>query len=302
MKFTMDGVSFQLKKSANLDWLARYGRVFCAFDQNDSGNLCFGVEGKRRYFVKIAGLHTLNAAICPAEAVDNLKKAVQVYCDLAHPKLIRLIDAFEIDTLYVAVFEWSVGECLFDHWNFEHYEKHPELLSPMARFRALPVSDKLQCADTLLDFLTHIADRGYVAVDFYDSSILYDFQTGDTTICDIDLFCKAPHCNRLGTNYWGTKRLKAPEEYVLGAEIDTRTNVFTLGALFSHLFGEYSRQELDLMYEQFAFFPCRRETWTLSDARYTMMCKATAPEREMRYLTMDAFSNAWNAEKTIDRK
>lgn len=52
----IDGISFRLKHSFDLSFLNRYGRVFKAFDDQDSGNLCFGVEGDEgRLFIKLAG-------------------------------------------------------------------------------------------------------------------------------------------------------------------------------------------------------------------------------------------------------
>lgn len=40
----------------------------------------------------------------------------------------------------------------------------------------------------------------------------------------------------MGKNYWGTKRVKAPEEYCYGAVIDEATNVYTLGAVLFNSF------------------------------------------------------------------
>jgi len=55
--------------------------------------------------------------------------------------------------------------------------------------------------------------------------LMYDFLIDTTTICDIDFFRKKPTFNDIGENYWGTKRLKAPEEYVYGAVVYEATNV-----------------------------------------------------------------------------
>jgi hypothetical protein len=38
-----------------------------------------------------------------------------------------------------------------------------------------------------------VAQQGYVAVDFYDGSILYDFQQRRTMICDIDYYQQRPY-------------------------------------------------------------------------------------------------------------
>lgn len=40
----IDGVSFQLKEHHDFKWLNDFGEVFCVFDQQDSGNISFGVQ------------------------------------------------------------------------------------------------------------------------------------------------------------------------------------------------------------------------------------------------------------------
>ena len=73
---------------------------------------------------------------------------------------------------------------------------------------------------------------------------MYDFSTDTTTICDIDFFQMAPVINDKGLEWFGTKRLKAPEEYIKGSAIDEQTNIFTLGALIFECFGYFSDEEL----------------------------------------------------------
>ena len=98
--------------------LQAYGRVFQVFAQNDSGNISFGVsQGERRFFLKVAGAPTAYSCLSPAQAVENLRTALPLYQRLAHPSLIRLVEHFPQGELYVAVFQWAEGDCLFDHWN-----------------------------------------------------------------------------------------------------------------------------------------------------------------------------------------
>ena len=120
MEQTLDGVRFCLRTPCDLRFLSRYGRAFCVFDQNDSGNLSFGLEQDGvRTFVKLAGLPTCNASAEPQTAVENLRRAAQVYADVRHPNLIRLREHYAFGPLYVAAFDWADGECLCDHWNFD---------------------------------------------------------------------------------------------------------------------------------------------------------------------------------------
>jgi serine/threonine protein kinase len=291
----IDGISFYMKDSYDFSFTRKYGEVFCVFDQNDSGNISFGLDsGKEKYFVKIAGAKTERSCAGEESAIEALKTAMQIYNDLAHPRLIQLVDHFPSDGLYVAVFKWSEGDCLFDYWNFEKYKNSSEL-SPRERFRKLPCDKKIKAFDAIFDFLTFAESKGYVAVDFYDGSIIYDFQQDAVTICDIDFFRKSPAINDMGESFWGTKRLKAPEEYILGAKIDRVTNVFALGALLMHFFGDYTDGEVQKVYAGNALFPCRHETWQLSETSYKVTLKAVCRRRAGRYGSLKAFYNEWRA-------
>jgi len=49
-KFMIDSISFKLKEDHDFRWLSDLGKVFCVFDQQDSGNICFGIqENKKNY-------------------------------------------------------------------------------------------------------------------------------------------------------------------------------------------------------------------------------------------------------------
>ncbi|WP_163976313.1 hypothetical protein [Paenibacillus alvei] len=91
--------------------------------------------------------------------------------------------------------------------------------------------------EVIFSFHEHVEAQGYVAKDFYDGSILYDFTTIRTKICDIDFYRKSPAVNEIGEHFWGAARSKSPEEYELGAPIDSRTNVYNLGAIAFGLLG-----------------------------------------------------------------
>lgn len=147
------------------------------------------------------------------------------------------------------------------------------------KLRALPLEKKQHIAKTLFEFLCYTEQRGYVAVDFYDSSLLYDFSTDTLAICDIDLFRKAPVTNTLGENWPGSPRLKAPEESELGAVLDSSTNVFTLGKLLLFLFSGEEHQD--------------RAHWEDTEARWQAVRKAISPQRENRFPSLADFQKAW---------
>ncbi len=295
----LDGISFQMKEAHDFSFLSKYGRVFCAFDQNDSGNISFGVSNSTaKYFIKVAGAKTAHACISTEQAVQMLKAAIPLYTDLSHPHLIQLHEYFDYKDLCVAVFKWAEGDCLFDHWNFERYAKHNGI-SPWKRFKELPYEKRLKAIDSIFDFLVFAESKNYVAVDFYDGSIMYDVQREIVTLCDIDLFRKKPVVNDMGESFWGTKRMKAPEEYLLGADIDTVTNVFTLGALLFHFFGSYTGEEIAEMRQKQAFFPCRYETWELDESLYKTVLKAVCSDRSGRYDSIAAFYETWRTNLAV---
>lgn len=69
--FSFDDVTFQLQEQHDFEWLRSLGKVFCVFDQQDSGNICFGIEkdGKKK-FVKYAGARPLDYSGNPQDAVS----------------------------------------------------------------------------------------------------------------------------------------------------------------------------------------------------------------------------------------
>lgn len=293
----IDDIEIRLKEQHDFSWLKKYGTAFWAVDETGSGCVCIGMEDeKQRYFCKIAGVNTLEADVTPDESIAILKNAVSIYMDLEHQSLIRLIDAYEYEQFYVAVFDWAEGECLFDHWNFEKYDENPTLKSPKTRFKELPIEKRLQAVEVLFSFLLHVHKNGYVAVDFYDGSIMYDFARDKTTICDIDFFRKEPVINDKGEDWFGTKRLKAPEEYCKGAGIDEKTNLFTLGALIFEFFGEFTEEDIVKRYVENRFIPCENDKWELSKEAYQIVKKAVSEKREDRYNSLDEFYEMWKLE------
>ncbi|WP_238378856.1 protein kinase domain-containing protein [Halalkalibacillus sediminis] len=272
-------MSFKLKEPHDFSWLKDLGEVVNVFDQQDSGNICFVVESQfRRLFIKYAGARTVQYGGVPEDAIQRLKEAVTVYESLKHPHLTELLDHFETASGYVLVFEWFDGENLHPHWRFPppHKYTHPE--SPYYKFKQLTVGRRLKTLTNIFEFHVHVEREGYVAIDFYDGSIMYDFQMNLAKICDIDLYRKKPYTNTIG-RMWGSKRFMSPEEFEKGALIDTKTNVYNMGAIaFSLLGGELDRTI---------------DKWEANIELYDVVKKATNPNREKRYPTIEAFYHDW---------
>lgn len=265
----IDGIPYKLKSPFDFSFLNKYGKVFKVFDDQDSGNICFGTElDGERYFVKFAGAPAEQYEGRISDAVDRLKATLPVYRDLQHKNVIELVGAEEIGGGFALVFKWAEGDCMGRMYPAAH-----------DRFMQLSVSDRLRVFHDILDFMEYVAHRNYVAIDFYDGSIMYDFEKGKTTVCDIDFFRKQPCVNDMG-RMWGSARFQAPEEYELGAVIDEVTNVYTVGATAFALFGDESR---------------RKETWQLEEALFEIAAKAVQENRQSRYQTIRAFREAWES-------
>ncbi len=278
----IDKVEFELQEEHNFNWLKQFGTVFCVFDQQDSGNISFGVEKEgQKYFVKYAGAKPVDFTGNPDDAIERLKRAIPVYQSLEHPYLIKLVDYISIEKGYAIIFQWFEGECLHAHWLFGGAAKYTNTESPFYRFKNLKIEKRLKVIDAIFSFHTYVESQKYVAVDFYDGSILYDFKNHEMKICDIDFYRKAPSVNEIGEEFWGSKRTKSPEEYKIGAPIDSITNVYNIGAVVFGLIGG----EMDRSFSK----------WEADQELYKVAAKAVEANRDKRYSTIEEFYNAWNS-------
>lgn len=288
VKCKIDNIEFKLKEYQDFSWVNDYGIVFSVIDETGSGCISFGVQkDNKKYFIKIAGAKTVEAEISEQDSIDLLKDAVEKYKNIHHQNLIKYIDSFDINEFFAVIFEYADGECLFDHWNFEKYKNDSTLITPIQKFKKLEISKRLDVVYKLFSFFETFINAGYVAVDFYDSSIIYNFEKDEATFCDIDLFRKLPTKNDLGKDYYGTKRLKAPEENELGATIDELTNEFTLGAIIFDIFSNVSNN--DKRYEIGMFISNDLEEFELNTKTYNVLLKATNYDRNNRYTSISEF-------------
>ena len=265
-----DGVPYKLKAPFDFSFISKYGKAFKVLDDQDSGNICFGVvDGENQYFVKFAGAPTDRACVSADEAVINLKRTVPIYQDLAHPNLIKLIKAEEVDNGFAMIFEWADAECM-----------HPMYPRSRKKFMQMSIETRHQVFEEILAFHAHAVKQGYVAIDFYDGSIMYDFGNRKTIICDIDFYTKAPYINEMG-RLWGSSRFMSPEEFQLGAIIDEITNVFAIGAVAFALFGN----ERDKCIEK----------WNVSKELFDVAKKAVSDGRNERQQSIEQLIAEWKA-------
>jgi serine/threonine protein kinase len=269
----IDRTQVRLKEPFDFHFIHQYGSVFRVFDEQSSGNLCFGVEkAGKKYFMKFAGARTINDHDLPVEdAVARLRAAVPKYKDLEHPSLIRLVDSAEVKDGYVLLFDWEAGEsfgnpdCSLDH-----------------RFLSLPISQRVRVFEQVLRFHLHVACCGYVAIDFNHNSILYNFESGKVTVCDIDFYARQSYMNGMG-GVFGIKTLMSPEESRCAGLLDEVTNVYTMGATAFMLLASGDRT---------------LERWPLNAKLYEVVKRAVSDSRSQRQQSIAQLLEEWEMYST----
>ncbi|MCC7367505.1 MAG: serine/threonine protein kinase [Chloroflexi bacterium] len=257
-------------------YLRSVGTVFAEFGAltQDSGNVSYGVRiGAQRYFVKTAGRpdDPLPALDHPAR-IALLRNAVRLRRSCEHVTLPSLYHVIESPTGPLLIYEWLDGELL----NTPHAQRD-DPTSAFQRFRSLPADVILGCLDAIYDLHDQIVRAGWIAIDFYDGCLIYDFAAGRLGVIDLDTYAPSPFHNSMGRMF-GSTRFMAPEEFVLGALIDERTNVFVMGRTALVLLSDGT---LDT------------DTFRGSLALFQIVAKACDPRRSHRFNSMAAFCHAW---------
>ncbi len=274
----LDGLPVHLQHPEDFSWLQKYGRVFHVWDEQMSGNLCFGVEGfYGKLFIKYAGARPLRFQGDAAEAALQLYRAMPLY-ERKHPALVELLAHGPVGNGYAAVFAWQEGIPL----------KGPRGEDNRIFLRKMNLWQILSMLDGVYDLHQQLAQEGYIAVDFYDGNLVADAATGVMRVCDIDLYRKKPAVNDRG-RMQGSSRFMSPEEFQLGAALTESTTVFNLGALAFEMFGD----NLDRS----------RRSWTGPKELFPVAEQATQPDPMKRYATVRAFLAAWRrAVKTLPQE
>ncbi len=257
-------------------FLRSVGNVFAVFgDQTqDSGNISYGVRiDGERYFVKTAG-HPQDPKpfLKYPQRVALLRNAARLHTSFCHPILPPLYRVIESPSGPLLIYEWVDGELLGtprDH--------RDDPLSAFQRFQSLPAPTIQSCLDAVFELHVELASAGWIAVDFYDGCLLYDFASEQLQVVDLDMYSRAPFHNRMGRMF-GSTRFMAPEEFELGALIDEQTTVFVMG-----------RTALVFLSDG----TLNREAFRGSDALFEVAVRACDPERSHRFDSLAAFYTAW---------
>jgi serine/threonine-protein kinase len=218
-------------------FVASCGTIVETFDRSqDSGNVSWIVATDAgEYFAKSAGTTTEPAPGQPVPYFDHagrvrlLRNAVAVAASCDHRSLARLRNVVETGDGPVLVYDRAPGELVGTP-----REHRADPASPYRRFAGLPAARHVPLVLELFDAHVALATAGWIACDLYDGCLIVDFSTDRLTLIDLDTYVRGPFVNTMGRMF-GSDRYMAPEEYELGAAIDQRTTVFTLGRLALHL-------------------------------------------------------------------
>ncbi len=266
-------------------YLRSVGTVFVEFSgpTQDSGNVSYGVqiEGER-YFVKTAGNpDDLRPVVKHPARVALLRNAIGLHKSCNHFTLPRLYRVIESPSGPLLVYEWLNGELLG-----VHRAQRDNPASAFQRFRSLPVATVLNCLDAVFDLHDEIARAGWIAVDFYDGCLIYDFAAQRLGVVDLDHYREGPFHNEMG-RMLGSTRFMAPEEFELGALINEQTNVFVMG-----------RTALVFLSDG----TLNADAFQGSRALFEVVAKACEPQRSRRFDSMVAFCHAWRAARAANDK
>ena len=246
-------------------YLEQIGEISYRFPVHDSWRQSFQtVVDNQRWFVKHGNM---------PQSVAWLKQAVRFHAAVQHKALPRLHNAFTTTDGFTLVYEWVDGEGLYPQKKLGDDETHPR-----DRFCALPAAEIIDALNVIYDVHSLIEKRGFIAEDFYDGSIIYDFEKKRVHLIDFDLYHPGPFINDRG-RLSGSSRFMAPEEFQKGARIDERTNVFMLGRTAFVFLANNSDS---------------RDDWKGNDAMWHVAKKATNTDKQLRYPSVQEFVSAWH--------
>jgi serine/threonine-protein kinase len=245
-------------------YLDAIGDIFVTFGAptHDSGNVSYGVQiGDQRFFVKTT-VPDIEVYGDHPTRVGFLYNAARLKQSCDHPTLPILHRVIESAHGPMLVYDWVDGELL------RHHE----------RFRQLPVNEILSVLDAVFELHLDLVAAGWIAVDFYDGSPIYDFESQTVHIVDLDCYHRGPFTNQMGRMF-GSSRFMAPEEFELGATIDERTTLFTMGRSAAVFLSNNSLE---------------RAPFRGGDALYDVIVRACRNNPDERYSTMKDFYADWH--------
>lgn len=237
------------------DFVRANGSIETEFSEatQGSGNISWLVmAGGERLFVKSAGIVGEPEPGMPRPYFDHagrvalLRNAVTLARSCQHSALAELINVIESPGGPMLVYRAVPGELVgvvSKPVPGGSARLRADPTTAYQRFAHLPAPEQLTIFDTLIALHRELAAQGWVAVDLYDGCMIVDLSTLELHVIDLDTYRRGPSVNDMGRMF-GSERFMAPEEFELGATIDQRTTVFTLGRLVWH-FGTRLTEDAD---------------------------------------------------------
>lgn len=260
-------------------YLNEIGEITCWLSNSTSVCTTLGVMvNQQMWFVKYSNV---------PQFITCLKQAVRFHTAVQHDSIPHLRNVFNTPDEFVLVYDWVDGTSLRIAWELLSIGIHPlvsEEIHPLDRFCALPATEIMDALDTIYDAHLVIAAKGFIAEDFYEGSMLYNFKEKKIYLCDFDLYHPGPFINE-HNQLCGSTLFMAPEELQKGERIDETTNVFTLGrAAFVLLAGSSDSKDY----------------WRGTEAMWQVAKRATSEDRRLRYQSIQDFVEAWRTAVAVN--
>jgi serine/threonine-protein kinase len=170
------------------------------------------------------------------------------------------------------VYDWAEGELLH-----APAERRSDPATAFQRFRRLAADEIAAAVAAAIGVHVGLCGRGWVACDFYDGAMMYDFAARRLSMFDLDSYSRGPFVNQMG-RLFGSERFMAPEEFVKGALIDERTTVFNLGRCAAVFLGDGT---------------VARAAFRGSDAQHAAMAAACQPDPDRRLQRVADLAATW---------
>lgn len=154
-------------------FVRQHGEVFIRFESRTqgSGNISFGVRsGDQRWFVKTAGdPKTATSLLSYQDRIELLRNAIRLHREVTRtdPPLTNVIESPQGPLL---VYPWVDGDIL---GGGSAARSDPS--SAFNRFLALHVFERIRALEPVLNLHWNLAQHGWIAGDFYDGCLIYDF-------------------------------------------------------------------------------------------------------------------------------
>jgi hypothetical protein len=178
--------------------IGQMGHIFVTFDARtqDSGHISYGVLGAdgRRWFVKTAGDSSDSpGGKSPEERLEVLRRAAAIQGTVDHPALVPLEAVVEASDGVLIVHDWFGGELLRSPT-----EKRADPDEAYSRFRALPFPEIATALDAVISAHVALEHAGWIAGDFYDGCLMYDFDKREIKLVDLEAYHRGPYVNKVG--------------------------------------------------------------------------------------------------------